>query len=172
GSPIPVGICTEAARGRGTGSGVQVPPLWHDGGPFPARGSRGSTPCPPGETATMPLPRHRQPIVAVFGSSTLREADAGWREAESLGAALARRGAATMTGGYGGAMAAVSHGAHDAGGHVIGVTVDLFEARGPVNPWVRERVHTPDLFERLRHLPHTADGFVAGPGGLRPLTHA
>jgi len=118
----------------------------------------------------MPLPRHRQPIVAVFGSSTLREADAGWREAESLGAALARRGATTMTGGYGGAMAAVSRGAHEAGGHVIGVTVDLFEARGPVNPWVRERVHTLDLFERLRHLAHTADGFVAVAGSIGTLT--
>ena len=71
-------------------------------------------------------------------------------EARELGAELARRGVATMTGGYGGAMAAASRGAHEAGGHVIGVTVDLFERRGPVNPWVRERVHTPDLFERLR----------------------
>ena len=34
---------------------------------------------------------------------------------------------------------------------VDGVTVDLFEHRGPVNPWVRERVHTPDLFDRPGH---------------------
>lgn len=118
----------------------------------------------------MPLPRHRQPIVAVFGSSTLRESEPGWREAEALGAALAQRGAATMTGGYGGAMAAVSRGAHAAGGHVIGVTVELFEKRGPVNPWVRERVHTPDLFERLRHLSHHADGYVAVAGSIGTLT--
>jgi len=108
--------------------------------------------------------------VAVFGSSTVRETDAGWREARELGAALARRGVATMSGGYGGAMAAVSRGAHEAGGHVIGVTVDLFEQRSPVNPWVRERVHTPDLFERLRHLVHAADGFVAVAGSIGTLT--
>jgi uncharacterized protein (TIGR00730 family) len=118
----------------------------------------------------VPTPPHRQPIVAVFGSSTVREHDAGWREAHELGAALARRGAATMSGGYGGAMAAVSRGAHEAGGHVIGVTVELFEHRGPVNPWVRERVHTPDLFERLRHLVHSADGFVAVAGSIGTLT--
>ena len=118
----------------------------------------------------MPTPPHRQPIVAVFGSSTVREHDAAWREARDLGAALARRGVATMSGGYGGAMAAVSRGAHEAGGHVIGVTVELFERRSPVNPWVRERVHTPDLFERLRHLVHTADGFVAVAGSIGTLT--
>ena len=118
----------------------------------------------------MPTPPHRQPIVAVFGSSTVREPEAGWREARELGAALARRGVATMSGGYGGAMAAVSRGAHEAGGHVIGVTVDLFERRGPVNPWVRERVHTPDLFERLRHLSHAADGYVAVAGSIGTLT--
>jgi len=118
----------------------------------------------------VPTPLHRQPIVAVFGSSTVREHDAGWREAHALGAALAGRGVATMSGGYGGAMAAVSRGAHEAGGHVIGVTVDLFERRGPVNPWVRERVHTPDLFERLRHLVNSADGFVAVAGSIGTLT--
>src|SRR5262245_3144100 len=75
-----------------------------------------------------------------------------------------------MTGGYGGAMAAASRGAQEAGGHVIGVTVDLFECRGPVNPWVRERVHTPDLFERLRYLVQSADGFIAVPGSIGTLT--
>lgn len=113
---------------------------------------------------------HRQPIVAVFGSSTVREPDSAWHEAHALGAALASHGLATMTGGYGGAMAAASRGAHEAGGHVIGVTVELFEHRGPVNPWVRERVHTPDLFERLRQLVHSADGFVAVAGSIGTLS--
>ena len=67
-------------------------------------------------------------------------------------------------------MAAASRGAHEAGGHVIGVTVDLFEQRGPVNPWVRERVHTPDLFERLRHIVHSADAFVVVAGSIGTLT--
>jgi len=120
--------------------------------------------------ALVPTPTHRQPIVAVFGSSTVREPDAAWRDAHVLGGELARRGVATMTGGYGGAMAAASRGAHEAGGHVIGVTVDLFARRGAVNPCVRDRVHTPDSFEPLRHLVHSADGFVAAAGSIGTLT--
>jgi hypothetical protein len=112
----------------------------------------------------------RAPVVAVFGSSTLQELEPAYAEIRQLGAELAGRGLAVMTGGYDGAMAAVSRGAHEAGGHVIGVTVDLFESRGPVNPWVRERVHTPDLYERLRHLAREADAYVAVTGSIGTLT--
>lgn len=111
-----------------------------------------------------------EPIVAVFGSSTLQPSDPVYGEVVELGGALAKAGCAVMSGGYHGAMAAVSKGAREAGGHVIGVTVELFEPRGPVNGWVRERVHTPDLFERLRHLVHTADAFVAVSGSIGTLT--
>jgi hypothetical protein len=113
---------------------------------------------------------NRQPVVAVYGSSTLEENTPAYAEVVSLGAELARCGCAVMTGGYGGAMAAASRGAHEAGGHVIGVTVDLFERRGPVNPWVHERVHTPDIYARLRHLVHEADAFVAVHGSIGTLT--
>ena len=118
----------------------------------------------------MSTPTHRQPVVAVFGSSIVREGEPSWRDAHELGGHLARRGLATMTGGYDGAMAATSRGAHEAGGHVIGVTVEMFERRGPVNRWVRERVHTPDLFERLRHLTYSADGYVVVAGSIGTLT--
>ena len=112
----------------------------------------------------------RRPQIAVFGSSTLREHEPGWGLACELGAELARAGADVMTGGYSGAMEACSQGAHQAGGHVVGVTVELFEARGPANRYVKERVHTPDLFERLRTLIDRADGFVTLPGSVGTLT--
>ncbi len=115
-------------------------------------------------------PSSRQPVVAVFGSSTIQESDPAFAEVVALGAELARAGLTVMTGGYGGAMAAASRGAHEAGGHVVGVTVELFERRGPVNPWVRERVHTPDLFKRLDYLVHEADAFVAVTGSIGTLT--
>ena len=111
-----------------------------------------------------------QPVVAVFGSSTADESGPLYRLARELGGELARGGAAVMTGGYGGVMEACSRGARDAGGHVIGVTVELYERRGPVNRWVEERVHAPDLFERLRHLVGRADGYVALPGSVGTLT--
>lgn len=112
----------------------------------------------------------KRPLIAVYGSSTIREGDAAYALAHDLGAALARAGADVMTGGYGGAMEACSRGCLDAGGHVVGVTVELFEPRGPANAWVRERVHTPDLYERLRHIVERADGFVAVPGSIGTLT--
>lgn len=115
------------------------------------------------------MSNHR-PLIAVFGSSTAQESDPAWQLGHALGSALARAGAAVMTGGYGGAMAACSRGAHEAGGHVVGVTVELFERRGPVNPWVHERIHTPDLFERLRVIVDRADGFVTLPGSIGTLT--
>lgn len=115
----------------------------------------------------MPAP---SPVIAVYGSSSVRAGDAAFDEAHRLGGALAGRGASVMTGGYDGVMAACSRGAHEAGGHVIGVTVELFERRGPVNPWVRERVHTPDLHARLAYLVDRADGFVVATGSIGTLT--
>jgi uncharacterized protein (TIGR00730 family) len=110
------------------------------------------------------------PRIAVYGSSTVRENDPGYLLSVELGRELARAGATVMTGGYGGIMEACSRGACETGGHVVGVTVELFEARGPANRWVRERVHTPDLFERLRVLVSSADGFVVVPGSIGTLT--
>ncbi|MFN8588795.1 MAG: LOG family protein [Candidatus Eisenbacteria bacterium] len=112
----------------------------------------------------------RRPIVAVFGSSTLTEDSAAYAEVRDLGGELARRGLTVMTGGYHGAMGAASQGAHEAGGHVIGVTVEMFERRGPVNRWVTERVHTPTLHARLDHLVREADAFVAVTGSIGTLT--
>ena len=112
----------------------------------------------------------KRPLIAVFGSSTVREADHAYRLSLDLGRELALAGADVMTGGYGGVMEACSRGCNEAGGHVVGVTVELFEARGPVNRWVTERVHTPDLFERLRHIVDRADGFVTMPGSIGTLT--
>ncbi len=112
----------------------------------------------------------RRPSIAVFGSSTARPGDRAWTLGVALGAALARAGADVMTGGYGGLMEACSQGAHEAGGHVVGVTVELFEARGPKNRWVKEQVHTPRLYDRLEHLVERATGFVVLPGSIGTLT--
>ena len=112
----------------------------------------------------------KRPLIAVFGSSTLRPTDPEYVMAHQLGLRLAESGADLITGGYGGAMEACSQGCHEGGGHVVGVTVELFEARGGPNRWIKEHVHAPDLYERLRHLVSRADGFVAVPGSVGTLT--
>src|SRR5438046_3127342 len=111
-----------------------------------------------------------RPSIAVFGSSTVRPGEPAWTLAHALGRELALAGAEVMTGGYDGAMAACSQGAHEAGGHVIGVTVELFEGRGGVNRWVKERVHTDQLYSRLEHMIERATGFVVLPGSIGTLT--
>jgi uncharacterized protein (TIGR00730 family) len=111
-----------------------------------------------------------RPRIAVFGSSTVRPGDPAYALGLELGRSLAAAGAEVATGGYSGTMEAVSRGAHEAGGHVVGVTVDLFEPRGPANRWVKERVHTAHLYERLQQLIETAQGFVVLPGSLGTLT--
>jgi uncharacterized protein (TIGR00730 family) len=110
------------------------------------------------------------PRIAVYGSSTVKEGDRAYRLAYELGQELGRAGATVVTGGYSGIMEACSRGAHDVGAHVVGVTVELFEKRSPANQWVKERVHTPDLFERLRYLVTHSDGFIAVPGSIGTLT--
>lgn len=111
-----------------------------------------------------------RPLIAVFGSSTVTPRHAAWPLALELGRQLALAGADVMTGGYGGVMEACSRGAHEAGGHVIGVTVELFAARGPANRWVKERVHTRRLYDRLDFLMERASGFVVLPGSIGTLT--
>lgn len=110
-----------------------------------------------------------RPLIAVFGSSTVQPGDAAYALAHALGREIALAGADVMTGGYHGTMEACSRGANEAGGHVVGVTVELFEKRGPANAFVKERVHTADLYERLRHLLDRANGFVVLPGSLGTL---
>src|SRR5262249_58329106 len=78
-------------------------------------------------------------LIAVYGSSTVREGQPAYRTAYDLGQALARAGADVMTGGYGGIMEACSRGAAEAGAHGVGGAVVLFEKRGPSNRWVHER---------------------------------
>jgi predicted Rossmann-fold nucleotide-binding protein len=69
-------------------------------------------------------------------------------------------------------MEAVSRGAQQAGGHVIGVTCEDIEAWRPVKPnsWVMEEVRRKTLIERLHALIHESDAALALPGGAGTLT--
>lgn len=109
--------------------------------------------------------------ISVFGGNAPQVGSPAYEEARRLGRLLAEAGFSVATGGYGGTMAAVSQGAHEAGGHVIGVTTDLFARRGlKPNPWVHEVIHFPTLRERLLHLVTTSDGLIALKGGVGTLS--
>ena len=78
--------------------------------------------------------------VSVFGGSQPREGTTAYEEARKLGELLAKQGHVVLTGGYIGTMEAVSRGAAEAGGHVIGVTCEEIERWRKVggNRWVKE----------------------------------
>src|SRR5512139_4252326 len=110
--------------------------------------------------------------VSVFGGSQPKEGDAAYAEALELGRLLAERGHTVLTGGYIGVMEAVSRGAHEAGGHVIGVTCADIERWRPraANQWVKEEIKKETLIERLHTLIHESDAALALPGGPGTLT--
>jgi uncharacterized protein (TIGR00730 family) len=110
--------------------------------------------------------------VSVFGGSQPKEDSTAYAEAMELGKLLAQHGHTVLTGGYIGVMEAVSRGAHEAGGHVIGVTCEDIEAWRPIkaNAWVMEEIRKKTLVERLHTLIHESDAALALPGGPGTLT--
>jgi len=102
--------------------------------------------------------------VTVFGSSKVLPGEDGYQQAFRLGRLLAGAGYTVCSGGYGGVMEAVSRGAAEAGGTVVGVTVQPWSARLRPNAWLTRELSTAHLFERLQHL-ISSDAYVALPGG-------
>ncbi|MCA9954898.1 MAG: LOG family protein [Anaerolineales bacterium] len=111
-------------------------------------------------------------IISVFGSSAPQPGSAAFDEAQRVGQLLAEAGFAVATGGYSGTMTAVSQGAAEAGGHVIGVTCDQIEQFRPLGPnrWVREEIRYATLRDRLLHLVTKSDGMIVLPGGIGTLS--
>jgi uncharacterized protein (TIGR00730 family) len=109
--------------------------------------------------------------VTVFGGSEPRPGEPAYEEALQLGLLLARAGHTVLTGGYIGTMEAVSCGAAEAGGHVIGVTCDEIESWRPVLPnrWVKEQMRYPTLRLRLFALIENCDAAIVLPGGIGTL---
>lgn len=110
--------------------------------------------------------------VSVFGGSQPKPNDPAYEEARQLGKLLAQRGHTVLTGGYIGTMEAVSRGASEAGGYVIGVTCEQIESWRPVRPnnWVKEEWRRETLVERLQALVQECDAGIALPGGPGTLT--
>jgi uncharacterized protein (TIGR00730 family) len=109
--------------------------------------------------------------IAVFGGSQPKPDEPVYLDALRLGKLLAQAGYTLLTGGYIGTMEALSRGAAETGGHVIGVTCDQIEAWRPVkaNAWVNEEWHYTSFEERIFALIENCDAFLALPGGVGTL---
>ena len=106
--------------------------------------------------------------VTVFGSARLGESTSEYRDAVRLGRKLAGAGHTVMSGGYGGLMEAVSRGAHEAGGDVIGITMAAWVSRLKANQYVSQERAAKTLFARIQDLIE-ADCLVALSGGAGTL---
>jgi uncharacterized protein (TIGR00725 family) len=115
--------------------------------------------------------KKRQSRVTVFGGSLPKPGELAYQDALKLGQLLGAAGCAVLTGGYIGTMEAVSRGAAETGGHVIGVTCDEIENWRPVSPnqWVAEEMRYPTLRQRLYALIDNCDLAMALPGGIGTL---
>jgi uncharacterized protein (TIGR00730 family) len=110
--------------------------------------------------------------ITIFGGAQPTEGTTAYEEARMLGSLLAQNGHTVLTGGYMGTMEAVSRGAHESGGYVIGVTcIDIENWRGSkLNQWVKEEIRKQTLIERLHILTSNCDAAMALSGGAGTLT--
>ncbi len=105
--------------------------------------------------------------ICVFGASsgTINQTflDAG----HTLGGELARRGHDLVFGGGDtGMMGAVARGAHDGGGHVIGIAPTFFDVPGILYPLNDEMIYTETMRQRKQKMEEMSDGFIVSPGGI------
>jgi len=83
-------------------------------------------------------------------------------DAERLGNLLARAGFAVVTGGYDGVMEAASKGAREAGGAAIGVTAEVYFAKGrDANEYLTREIRVKSATDRLMELLDLPDAWCA-----------
>jgi len=106
--------------------------------------------------------------ITVFGGSRCGPEAPEYQEAFKLGRLLVEAGFDVCSGGYAGVMEAISQGAHEAGGHVIGVTMEQFKSAP--NPYLKKIEPSADFYARLQRLILQSAGYIALRGGMGTVT--
>ncbi len=106
--------------------------------------------------------------VTCFGSARTDSGDPMYRQAMDVGAALAHRGVAVITGGGPGIMEAVNRGCLEAGGLSVGCNIELPNEQR-FNDFVEVGVEFRHFFVRKTMFVRFAQGFVIFPGGYGTL---
>jgi hypothetical protein len=105
------------------------------------------------------------PCVTVFGSARLEPSSPYYKQAEEIGAALAKMGFTVMTGGGPGIMEAANKGAYEAGGYSVGCNIVLPVEQKP-NPYLHKWIDIPYFFVRKVVLIKYSYAFIVLPGGF------
>ena len=106
--------------------------------------------------------------VTFFGSARSKSNDLHYKQARELGARLAKRGIAVITGGSAGIMEAGNRGAKEANGFSVGLNIELATAQS-LNPYLTESMTFNHFFVRKVLLSYAAEAYVFFPGGFGAL---
>lgn len=105
--------------------------------------------------------------ICVYGAASEQIAPCFKDEAYELGKRIAASGGEIVYGGGStGVMGAVSRGAKEVGGKVIGIAPRFFDVQGVLDKNVTELIFTDTMRERKAKMEELADAFVMAPGGI------
>lgn len=108
------------------------------------------------------------PCVTIFGSARFGPETTHYKNAEKVGAAMAKLGFTVMTGGGPGIMEAANKGAYEAGGYSVGCNIVLPMEQNP-NHFLNKWIYIPYFFVRKVILVKYSYAFVVMPGGMGTL---
>jgi len=101
-------------------------------------------------------------LIGVFGPTNCQPGDPLYDAAELLGRGLAQAGFIVVTGGYGGVMEAASKGARNADGSTVGVTAEVYFAKGrEANEFISREIKVKSASDRLMELLDIPDAWIA-----------
>jgi len=106
--------------------------------------------------------------VSIFGSARVQPGSAEYHQAEQLGRLLVEAGFSVITGGGGGVMEAGNKGASEAGGHSVGLNIELPYEQRP-NPYANIRLNFHYFFVRKVIFVKYSVAYVVMPGGFGTL---
>ncbi|MFT8355965.1 MAG: TIGR00730 family Rossman fold protein [Bifidobacterium aquikefiri] len=108
------------------------------------------------------------PAVSIFGSARTPKTDPAYKAAETMGAEVAKRGLAVITGGGPGVMEAANKGASTVGGTSIGLGIELPHEQG-LNEWINLGMSFRYFFVRKTMFVKYSSGVIICPGGFGTL---
>lgn len=108
------------------------------------------------------------PCVTIFGSARFGPEMDHYKDAERIGAEMAKLGFTVMTGGGPGIMEAANKGAFEAGGYSVGCNIILPIEQKP-NAYLHKWIYIPYFFVRKVILIKYSFAFVVLPGGIGTL---
>jgi len=106
--------------------------------------------------------------VSIFGSARDQPGSSNYQKAETMGRLLAEAGYSVITGGGGGVMEAGNKGAAEAGGHSVGLNIELPFEQMP-NPYANIRLNFRYFFVRKVVFVKYSMAYVVMPGGFGTL---